>query len=146
MAKGYFGSKQYVESMKSSKKEELSILTQPEMVPGVQPIVIQQGVSQFDLCLEEQSEVVIEEKIIYVDRPVTVYETKEVEVIKEIPIYKDREVIKEVIKEIEKPVIHVRTEHKEILKEIEKKVPFVPKWIYGLIGVQVLLIIVLLIK
>jgi hypothetical protein len=123
---------------------EMVIRTNPKAFKDVQnafPIFEQPKV-------QEKIVEVIVEKIVYVDKPTTVYETKEIEVIKEVPIYKDRIVEKEVIKEIEKPIITMRDVFHEKIVEVPKIIlqKKIPNWVWSVMGIQALGIIILLIK
>lgn len=130
-----------------------SISTQTQMLPGIQPLYVQQGPVQGTFSpsaqiaelerLNLQPETVkieIIEKIVYVDRPITLYETKEVEVIKEVPVYQDR--IVEKIVEVDKPTIHIRDVYHDRVVEIpritvQKKVP---DWAWAVMSIEAVII------
>lgn len=85
--------------------------------------------------------IVIKEVIKEIQVPVPYYETKEVEVIREVPVYVDRIVEKEVIKEIDRPTIHVRTEYKDRVIEIPRIVvrENLPAWAIGVMVMEALI-------
>jgi hypothetical protein len=96
----------------------------------------------------------VTEKIIYVPtiKEVKVVEEKFIEVIKEIFIDRPYEVIKEV-KVIEEKIVEVIKEVPvivekfiEIEKFIDKEIHKIPTWMWGLVGCETLLVIVLLLK
>lgn len=134
---------------------EGSISVQSEMVPGVQPIIVPTGPSNFmpsqkvfdssgallpEIMKPETTKIEIVEKVIYVDRPVEVI--KEVQVPVEKIVYQDRIVEKEVIKEVPKNTVEIRDIVHERIVEIPKIVVQrkAPEWCYLVMGAEALLI------
>lgn len=96
------------------------------------------GTRSLGEALEHHS---LKEKIVNLETALQSKEQTIVEVIKEVPV----EVIKYVdrIVEIEK---EVSSEIKVIEKFIDKEIHIIPKWVFGIIAFETLLIIVMLVK
>lgn len=96
------------------------------------------------------------EKIIYVPVEKIVNVDKIVEIIKEVPIQIthhievpiEKEVIKfvDVIKEIPIEIYKDVIKEIKVIQEIEKVIKVIPKWVWGIISIQTIIIVLLLIK
>ena len=122
------------------------VLTNTQIVSGVQPVLVAQALVQEysapapQFIYQDRETIKEVQKIVYVDVPTTIYETKEV--IKEVPLIQERIVYKDVIKEVLVPTIQI----KERIVEIPRiTVQFkVPDWCYLTIGVESLVLVLML--
>lgn len=145
MALGHFGSKEYVNGMKNSQLGKIQDNSH---------IMISNRISEleYELSLKPLRIEVPIEKIVEVIKHIEIPVEKIVEVIKyvdrivEIPTEKTIEVIKHIKVPVEK-IVHVSVDRiVEIEKIVEKISKVVPTWVWGIIGTQSVLIILLLLK
>jgi NH3-dependent NAD+ synthetase len=131
------GPRHLIKKTKSAEDEALLQSKQDEID------TLKQQIDQLNYKLANQEPQIIT-KTIPIQQVKTVEIVKEVEVVKEIPriVHATKFTPIHVEKIIEKPVEVI----KQVIKEIPVEIKVLPKWVYGVISVQTLLIVLLLLK